>query len=95
MAAPSQNSDPTASAGGACHRRLVVHATERPWISAWLRDATQDEDASVILRVSNIQHSVSLGDAMRLIDEIETALSLSGHNTEGLASPAGSELPKL
>lgn len=85
MAVPKQNSDLKASVSGACHRRLVVPADERPWITAWLRDATQDEDASVILRVSDVQHSVSLGDAMRLIDEIETALSLSVHNTKTMA----------
>lgn len=41
MAAPSQNSDPTASAPGACHRRLIrgwwrFVGTFRDWRADWV-----------------------------------------------------------
>ena len=54
------------------------------WISARSRDATEDEDANLILSINRVEHSVGLSDAMRLLDEIQAVLCLPRHNADGL-----------
>jgi hypothetical protein len=96
MAAQSQDSDPTASDHGACHRRIVrfAEAGDRvEWSNHDRRGVRKFE--GVVIGDSERQNTHVRVRTEKGNREVRRAhLRIIEANTEGLASPAGSEPPK-